>query len=251
MGFDPEKARAYRQWKSGGGGMGGDIFGGMGGSTGGGVDLGDLLNQFFGRKRAAPRGPGGGPGGFGHGFGGHEPQHVKTQMTLSMREAVLGGERELSVNRAGKISKLKVKIPIGIETGQTIRLAGQGHPGGAMGEDGDLLIEVKVAAHPHLTRDGRNLSLNLPITIAEAIAGASIEVPTFAGNVRMKIPPGSQNGTKMRLKERGVAATKSKPAGDFYVILDVRMPPKDSGAEELAEKLAELYVEPVRGELVL
>lgn len=253
MGFDPEKARAYRQWQQGGGmGGGADFFGGMGGGGAGGVDLGDLLNQFFGRRRGGQRASGGaGGGGFGFGFGSPEPQHIKTEMTLSLREAVLGGEREVLVNRAGKQSKLKVKIPQGIDSGQTIRLAGQGHPGGAMGKDGDLLIQVKVGAHPHLKREGKNLTLKLPITVAEALGGASVEVPTFDGNVRMKVPAGAQNGMKMRLKGKGVPARKGQEPGDLYVVLDVRMPPKDSGAEKFAEDLAKLYPKPVRGDIIL
>jgi len=312
--FDPEKAKAYRQWREqakatgGGGGFDlGDIFSGArhaGG--GGGFDLGEIFGDLFGgRKRRAPAGP-----------VAERGADMETSMTVSFLEAVQGGEREIALNRpascqscggtgiapGGKPSpcptcggtgrtkvaqgpvsfqgpcprcggtgtlagppcpacagtgrrpdkvRLKVKIPVGVKDGQKIRLAGQGMPGSGGGRSGDLFIAIHVRPHPVLRRDGDDLSLDLPVTVAEAMFGAKIDVPTLGGSVKLTVPAGSQSGQRLRLKGKGVAK-KGGRAGDLYVTLQVHLPdPKTdkAAAEKAAADLQELYRGDLRGDL--
>ena len=130
---------------------------------------------------------------------------------------------------------LKVKIPKGIKQGQTIRLSKQGNPGMGGGERGDLLLEVAFKPHRLYTFEGKDIFLNLPISPWEATLGAKVEVPTPTGNVEMQIPKDSQQGRKLRLKGRGLP---SKDAGDFYVVLQIALPPSsDTKVREFNEKM--------------
>jgi len=124
---------------------------------------------------------------------------------------------------------LDVKIPAGIEDGHTIRLKGQGRPGIGGGPAGDALIEVAVAPHPYFRRAGDDVIVDLPVTLKEAVLGASISVPTIKGHVKLTIPPGSGDGTRLRLRGRGIRE------GHQYVELEVTVPPGDEPA--LAEFL--------------
>ncbi len=117
--------------------------------------------------------------------------------------------------------KLKVRIPRGITQGQHIRLAGQGAPGMGGGSRGDLYLEVRFRPHPLYRIDGRDVYINLPITPWESALGAQIKVPTLGGWVDMKIPPGTQTGTRLRLKGRGLPG---QPPGDQYVVVQIVTP---------------------------
>lgn len=146
--------------------------------------------------------------------------------------------------------KLTVRIPPGAADGSTMRLRGKGRPGVGGGRAGDLVIETKVAPHPRVRRDGLDLTMRVPVTIEEAYLGAEIEVPTFDGDVTLRIPPGSQNGAKLRMRGKGVSRGDAR--GDFYVELEVRMPP--GGDAALAKALrgtSRAYAEPVRADLSL
>jgi len=251
IGFDPEKARAYRQWRDqaqrSGGPFAGFDFGDAPGGPGGGFDFGDMFADFFGGRRG--RGGGRGFGGFGQRGG-----DVESEMALDLRDAVLGGEHELTLNKAGGTSRLKVRIPVGVEDGQKIRLAGQGLPGSGGAPSGDLYLRVRVRPHPVLRREGRDLPLELPITVAEAMLGARIEVPTFTGQVKLTLPPGSQGGQSLRLRGKGVPAHGGEAAGDLYVHLSVQVPTLDGRrdeAERAAAALEGLYVGDVRAGLKL
>lgn len=318
IGFDPERAKAYRQWRDqaqatgGAGGFDfGDMFGGgRGGRTAGaqGFDLGDLFGDLFGGGRRRGGGPAAGP----------TPTagaDIESGMTVSFREAVLGGEREITLNRPTpcatcrgsgvapgakaqtcatcggtgrtKVSQgplsfqgpcptcggtgksagppcptcggrgttsgtvhLKVKIPPGVRDGQKIRLSGQGTPGTHGGRAGDLYITVRVTPDPVFRREDDDLYLDLPVTVAEAMFGARIEVPTLEGAVKLTLPPGSQSGRKLRLKGKGVARKGGR--GDLYVVLSVRVPDaaRDRArAEKAASELQALYGEDVRKDL--
>jgi curved DNA-binding protein len=126
---------------------------------------------------------------------------------------------------------LNVKIPKGIQAGQHIRLAGQGEalPGG--GKPGDLFLEVAFAPHAVYRPEGRDLHFDLPVTPTEAALGGSVTVPTPAGPVELRIPAGSQSGTRLRLRGRGVP---SQPPGDLYATLQVALPPADTDAARRA-----------------
>ena len=135
---------------------------------------------------------------------------------------------------------LNVRIPKGVKQGQRIRLAGQGAPGLGGGQRGDLFLEIEFRPHPLYRAEGRDLTLELPITPWEAALGATIKVPTPAGKVDLKIPPGTASGRKMRLKGRGIPG---KTPGDLYVEPLITVPPADSEAakalyREMERKLA-------------
>jgi len=147
-------------------------------------------------------------------------------LTLGFLEAANGTSRRVMLpdGRA-----LDVKIPAGIEDGHTIRLKGQGQPGIGGGPAGAALIEVAVAPHPFLRRVGDDVIVDLPVTLKEAVLGASVSVPTIKGHVKLTIPPGSGDGTRLRLRGRGIRE------GHQYVELKVAVPPGEEPA--LAEFL--------------
>ena len=134
------------------------------------------------------------------------------------------------------MSAVNVKIPKGVKEGQSIRLSKQGNPGFGGGEPGDLLIEVEFNPHRLYNIKDKNISLNVPVAPWEATLGASIEVPTPDGKkVAMKIPPDSQQGRKLRLKGKGLSGNNP---GDFYVILQVVLPPSsDIKVKEFNQKM--------------
>ena len=120
--------------------------------------------------------------------------------------------------------KLTVKIPAGVDEGTRIRLAGKGAASSAGGPPGDLYLEIRIQPHPTLTRKGLDLYLDVPITIGEAISGASITVPTPHGDIKLKVPAGSQSGQVLRLKGKGVTDAKTNTNGDFYVKVMIQVP---------------------------
>jgi molecular chaperone DnaJ len=133
--------------------------------------------------------------------------------------------------------QVKVRVPAGVDDGQRIRVKGRGGPGRSGGPAGDLWVTVRVAPHDMFGRKGRNLTLTLPITFAEAALGASVTVPTLEGSVVLRVPPGTRSGRTFRVKGRGVADEKG--AGDLLVTVEVAVPTKLSAAErEAIEALA-------------
>jgi DnaJ-class molecular chaperone len=147
-------------------------------------------------------------------------------LTLGFMEAANGTSRRVLLpdGRA-----LDVKIPAGMEDGHTIRLKGQGRPGIGGGPPGDALIDVTVAPHPFFHRVGDDVIVDLPVTLQEAVLGGSVSVPTIKGHVKLTIPAGSGNGTRLRLRGRGIRE------GHQYVELKVAVPPGEEPA--LAEFL--------------
>jgi molecular chaperone DnaJ len=126
--------------------------------------------------------------------------------------------------RTEESGRVTVKIPAGVQTGSKVRLAGQGAAGVRGGPPGDLYIETTVAEHPVFRREGDDLQMDLPITIPEALLGAEVRVPTFSGDVRVKIPPGSQSGRKLRVRGKGIPSLKGGSTGDLYLTLQIRVP---------------------------
>jgi molecular chaperone DnaJ len=142
----------------------------------------------------------------------------------------------------------QVKIPAGVKDGARIRLAGRGEPGPAGGAPGDLFVRVRVRPHRFFGRKGNDLTLDLPVTFAEAALGADVEVPTLNGTVRMKVPPGTPNGKTFRLKGKG--APKRGGHGDLLVTTRVEVPQKLSkGEKELLRQLQEKEKESPRRRL--
>ena len=147
-------------------------------------------------------------------------------------------------------TKLSVRIPAGIADGGKMRLAGQGAAGTHGGPAGDLYLEVHVEPHPWIRRDGDDLHLTLPVTAPEAVAGATVRLPTFDGPVELKVPAGSQSGQKLRLRGRGVPHLRGGGRGDLYAELKVVLPTGPAAIDEV-RKLERLYDADVRSSLVL
>ena len=158
-----------------------------------------------------------------------------------------GGE-----GRVESTQSLTVTIPAGVYTGSQVRLTGQGAAGIRGGPPGDLFIEVEVLPHRLFRREGDNLLLDLPITVPEAVLGSEVRVPTFAGDVTVKIPAGSQSGRKLRVKGRGVPSLKGGAQGDLYLTLLIVIPEATrADAKEAAERMKKAYVRDVRADLRL
>lgn len=247
--FDPEKARTYRQWAEQQARGPRGSSGGKGGGGPGQPDLSEIFGDLFGS--------GGGFGGFG-GFGTRAPSgprpgpDIRTEMQVSFRDAVLGAERRISLDRPGEPrpcarcggsgriqanqggldiqvpcpqcggegtlpgpverATLDVRIPAGVSDGQSIRLKGQGSPGVRGGVSGDLLIRLSVGSHPKLRREGLDLHLDLPITLSEAMLGGEVEIPTLEGK---KVRVRVPAGVKVGQKLRlgGKGVSRGKSGG--------------------------------------
>ena len=320
-GFDEQKARQYRAYQQqpgdrpSGGSPGAGGFEGFGGFSSEGFDPGDLgsmVGDLFGRRaagrtrraRTEPM-----PG-----------DDAEAAIEVDLRDAVLGAEREISLNRpatcpdcqgsghrngskpqqcpqcggsglvkmvggafrgpcprcnglgttqegcprcggAGttlETARLKIKVPPGVETGSRIRLVGQGSPGERGGDNGDLYLRITVREHPLVRISGRDLSLDLPITTHEALEGGEVTAPTFEGPVKLKIPPGSQSGRRLRLRGRGLPALRGPTSsadpslrGDLYAVLQIVLPPDSPEARAAALTLEKLYTSDVRKQLAL
>ena len=247
---DPEKRREYdavRQMTRGGarftaggpgGGSGGfddvfsSMFGGGGGgprvrySTGGGEpNLEDILGGMFGGAGSAYGGT-----GFRAPQGPRKGADLTARTTLSFRDAVEGATITLSTNGGDQIT---TRIPPGVKDGQKIRLRGKGQPGDAGAPAGDLILAVTVEKHPVFGREGDNLTIDLPVTFAEATLGATVSVPTLDGSaVKVRVPPGTPSGRVLRLKGRGVPV-KGKP-GDLMVRVSIVVPQRLSDEAKAA-----------------
>lgn len=206
----------------GGSGFGGNPFGaGFGGSYrasggenpfGGGFDFSsifgdEIFSQFAGGRRGSSA------------YGGpRKGQDVAYTMPVDFLDAARGAEKNVNLNGRN----INVKIPAGTENGQTLRLKGLGNPGSGGGENGDVLITVKVGSHPYFKADGANILFDLPISFKEAVLGAKITVPTIGGKVKVTVPPYSSSGEKLRLKGKGMAAKAG--TGDQIITLKIMSP---------------------------
>lgn len=228
--FGPEYERAqHSPFRGGGAGGFEQVFGGGAGPGGFQFDgdLGDLLRQFTGsagtgktsRSRAQTKG-----------------RDLTIEHTIPFNTAVLGGEASISIQRDGKMESLQVKIPPGVESGRKIRLRGQGEAAQRGGPQGDLMVTLNVASHPFFKRIGQNLELRLPISLGEAIKGATIDLPTPDGTVALRIPPGSNSGRRLRVKGQGVRNSDGI-AGDLFVELQIKLPEQLVSGSELSDTI--------------
>ena len=146
--------------------------------------------------------------------------------------------------------EVKVRIPAGVDDGQRIRVKGRGGAGASGGPPGDLYVVVRVQPDAVFGRTGRNLTVRLPITFAEAALGGSVRVPTLADPVTVKVPPGTPAGKVLRLRGRGVPAEGKKTAGDLLVTLDVQIPTELSDEQRAAiDALAGVFGDDPRAEV--
>jgi DnaJ-class molecular chaperone len=170
------------------------------------MDADDALAELLRRgRRAAANRPG-------------EDLHFR--LPIEFVESITGADKRLTLPVGGT---LDVRIPPGLVDGQVLRLKGKGAPGTRTGAAGDALIEVEVLPDPRFTRDGDNISLELPISLSEAVLGGPIRVPTPTGDVTMSVPKGSNTGTTLRLKGKG-APRRGGSNGDEFVRLKVVLP---------------------------
>lgn len=238
QGFDADRARVIRQYGGGArrgspgaaGGAGGfdvqEIFGG-----GAGGDFGEIFGDIFGgRGRGRARGP-------------MRGQDAENQVVIDFVSAVKG--TTLQIQRGN--DAVTVRIPPGANEGSRLRIAGQGHPGAAGGPAGDLLLTIHVSPHPHFKREGDDLHLEVPITLAEAYRGEKIRIPTPDGEVTLKVPARTQSGQVTRLRGKGVAR-KGKDAGDLYVKFVVHVPTsEDPEVAKAIDALADQVPDPRTG----
>lgn len=185
---------------------------------GGGFDPDDLFSDLF-------------SGGRRRGFKARGAD-VAYEMQVDFLDAALGAKRRLSLPDG---RTLDVAIPPGSEDGQQLRLKGQGTAGLGGGPAGDAYIQLHVASHPYFKRDGHDVSVELPVTLVEAVRGAKVQVPTIDGPVTVTIPKSSNTGTILRLKGKGIA-DRQGTRGDQYVTLKVVLPEKpDEDLERFVE----------------
>jgi len=151
----------------------------------------------------------------------------------------------------GRTEPLEVRIKPGTRDGQRIRIPGKGNAGPQGGQPGDLYVIIRTESHPVFRREGDDIYVTVPVTATEAALGAKIEVPTIDGRALLKVPPGTQSGQKLRLREKGVpSATKEGARGDEIVEVKVTVPmPRDEKTKELLRELAKLNPEDPRAEL--
>lgn len=257
-GFDPAQARRYQQaqqhWSQQPG-NGGEFRA---------EDFADLFGHIFGGGMQGSRGPARG-------------SDIESTIDIDFLDAVRGFQTSLSLQRAvacdschgsgkkagradcpacggtGRVLRsdtIRVNIPPGAEPGKKIRLRGKGEAGLRGAPAGDLYLTPRIRPHPLLTRSGADLTMELPITVGEALRGASIDVPTPSGAIKVKIPAGAQSGQQLRIKGKGVAAHGQTAAGDLYLRLMVRLP-QHALPSELVDKIDQAYAGDVRRDVRL
>lgn len=269
-GFDPDRARQFRNWQraSRGAGPGGGrarrgrapFGGGAGGDRGfGGFE--DLFGGMFTRGPVPERG-----------------SDVEVAVPVDFLEAVRGASRSISVRRpqpcvacrgtgenargadcskcsgSGVVEdpvRLNVKIPAGVETGSRVRVAGKGGAGLDGGPPGDLFMVIEVKPHPLLEREGNDLTLEVPVTVPEAMRGATVTVPTPEGDVALRIPAGTQSGRRLRLRGKGVPRLQGGDRGDLYVRVMVQVPEDGDRVRDVLGALEAAYGADVRKDLRL
>jgi len=200
-----------------------------------------------GRRRTAGRA----------GFGGAavKGQDVASEIAIPFEQAVRGVRTTLALQRpqpdgATRAERIEVRIPAGVRDGQRLRLRGRGAPSPAGGPAGDLYLTVRVRPHPTFRRQGRDIYVDLPITMSEAALGATVEVPTAGGTrTSVRIPAGTAGGKRLRLKGQGLRGPGDAEAGDQYCVLRIVPPPNlDPRQKELFQELQQHEDNPRRGE---
>ena len=199
----------------------------------GGTGFSDFFEQLFG---ARGRGAGFGTRDFGRGRGFTEEEFsergrdIEGDIMVTLEEAMRGSVRSVSVRHNSHTDTYQVKIPAGVTEGQRLRVAGRGEAGAGGGEAGDLYLRVRLAKHPDFEVEEHNLIYEAELAPWEAVLGTNISVPTLGGRVNIKIPPGTQNGQKLRVRGRGLPQ-RGGGEGDLIVVAQIEVPQKVSDAE--------------------
>jgi DnaJ-class molecular chaperone len=209
---------------------------------GGGRRKGGPSHEDFGRKR-----PFGQPQDFGPEFGKNVRQDLEAEVTISFEEAIKGGVHRFSFNNKGERKTVSVKIPPGVNDGGTLKIPGKGEVG-PDGKTGNLYLRIHIKPHRYFRRDSRNLHLDVPVTVSEAALGAEIVIPTLEGKSTLKVPAGTQEGAILRMKNKGVAASKGGKRGDMYVHIKIQIPKRlDKESKSIFESLRQVEADPRRG----
>lgn len=208
-GFNADAARGSRRF---GGGFGG------GGAENLGFNLDDMLGGMFGGRGRGRRS--------GAAWQGED---VELTLELEFLEAARGSTRQLNVMRPGRDGRpqpdrVSVRIPPGVGDGEKLRIAGKGAESRGGGPAGDLYAKIRIRPHATFRRDGRDVLLDLPVTVSEAVLGARIEIPTLDGSATITVPPGSDSGRRLRLRGKGIPDPKGGARGDLYVTVQIRVP---------------------------
>ena len=237
---DPEKRKKYdkygKDWKHAdefeGAGQSGQYYRGSGGHrsspfSGGGEfsesDFSEFFESMFGRGGRSSRGQ-----------VRYKGQDMNAELRLDLKDVYATHKQTLTVN--GK--NIRLTIPAGVENGQTIKIAGHGGPGLAGGPNGDLYITFSISNHSDFKRDGNNLYKTEKISLYTAVLGGEVTIDTFDGKVKLKVSPGTQNGTKVKLKGKGFPVyRKEGEFGDLYVTWSISIP------TNLTSKEKELFTE--------
>jgi DnaJ-class molecular chaperone len=231
---DDQKRTQYDQFGNadfagfGGGqnqGFGGFDFSGFSQGQNVEFDLGDIFNQFFG-------------GGYRRARKG---SNIQVDIDLEFKESILGVKKKLSFfkNRASSKTELEIRIPAGVDDGETLKIRGEGEPvHDGEGVPGDLFVVVHVKRHPKIHKRGIHLVQPLEISISDAVLGTKKEIETIEGKVKIKVPAGSNTGDVLKVRGEGVRIAENK-RGDMLVGLKINIPEKISGkAKKLIEELS-------------
>jgi DnaJ-class molecular chaperone len=189
---------------------------GFGGFNPGSGEFSDLFGDLFGRRGTS--------GAFTM-----RGMDYRYNLEISFLEAVNGAKKRVQFPDN---ETLDISVPSGVDTGQTLRLKHKGGPGAGRGEPGDALIELKVQPHPLFGRDGDNITLEVPVSLSEAVLGARIEVPTIDGRVTVAVPKGASSGQILRLRGKGIKNSRSGAPGDQLITLKIMLPPQIDGELE-------------------
>jgi DnaJ-class molecular chaperone len=211
---DAQKRKQFDQFGHAGPSMGGAPGGAQGGW--GNVDASTFEEIFGDFMGGGARRAGGRRGGARAG------EDLESRITVDFMTAALGGVRHVSLESGGQPISLDVRIPPGIESGGDLRLRGKGGEGMGGGPAGDLVLHISVAPHPWFRREGLDVVVEVPISIAECALGTSVEVPLLEGTATLRVPAGTASGKRLRLKGKGVAAKGD--TGDLYAVIRVEAP---------------------------
>jgi len=172
---------------------------------------------------------------------GQRGEDVRVSLGVGFLDAARGVSKRVSLPTGRQVD---VRVPAGTESGQALRLAGLGQPGADGGAAGDAIVEINVAPHPYFRREGRDIWIDLPISLKEAVTGARVSTPTIDGPVVLNVPKGSDSGAVLRLKGKGLAkAGDARNRGDQFVRLQIKLPTTMTDA--LAGAIADLPDDPV------
>jgi curved DNA-binding protein len=210
----------------------------------GGSNLDDILREMFsngggfgggGNPFGGGGNPFGGSGGFGGGGGFHQEPNLdmETNVTIPFVVSILGGSHSVAVNG----DRFDIKIPAGVKSGEKMRVKGKGHAQG--GRVGDLFLKITVASNPDYEREGDDLVKTFDVPLYAALFGEKIAIETLEKEIKLKVPAGTKNGQRFRVKEMGAMNRKTKTRGNLYFKANIVLPSVDSLDEDLVEMMKE------------